>query len=108
MSEQDATEEFGHVGITAADGRWLLRLTGEISTEMSARLDQVLEEVAVERRPVDVDLAAVTFLDSSGIGFLARLGIDSGAEVRVLNATGLTRDLLVLSGLEKVLTITES
>jgi len=105
VTEHEVTEQFGQADIAAVDGGWLLRLSGEISTEMRPRLDRVLEELGVERLPVDVDLGAVTFIDSSGIGFLARLGIGNQAEVRVLNATGLTRDLLTLSGLERVLTI---
>jgi anti-sigma B factor antagonist len=108
VTENGATDEFGWADITVVDGRRLLRLSGEISTEMRPRLDQVLDELGTETRPVDVDLGAVTFLDSSGIGFLARLGIENGAEVRVQNATGLTRDLLSLSGLQKVLTIPDA
>ena len=105
MTDHEATEEFGQAEIAAVDGRWLLRLSGEISTEMRPRLDRVLDELGEERRPVDVDLGAVTFLDSSGIGFLARLGIENQAEVRVLNATGLTHELLTISGLQRVVTI---
>ena len=108
MTDHEATEQFGGADVTVVDGRLLLRLSGEISMEMRPRLDRVRAEIVVEGQPVDVDLGAVTFLDSSGIGFLARLGIENQAEVRVLNASGLTRDLLTLSGLEKVLDIPAS
>jgi anti-sigma B factor antagonist len=105
VTDEGPTDEFGRADVTATGEQWLLRLSGEISTEMRPRLDQVLDELGAQGWPVDVDLGAVTFLDSSGIGFLARLGIEKAAGVRVLNATGLTRDLLTLSGLPKVLTI---
>lgn len=105
MTEQEATEQFGRADVTEVDDRWLLRLSGEISSEMRPRLDRVVEELTGAGKPIDVDLDAVTFIDSSGIGFLARLAIESGAEVRVLNATGFTRELLNLSGLQKILSI---
>ena len=105
MSEQEATEQFGQVDVTVVDDRWQLRLSGEISSELRPRLDAVLAELAAQVRPVDVDLGAVTFLDSSGIGFLARLGIENGGQVQVHHATGFTRELLHLSGLTKLLGI---
>jgi anti-anti-sigma factor len=105
VTEQDATEQFGQADVSEVDDRWLLRLSGEISSEMRPRLDQVVDEVTGGGKPLEVDLGAVTFIDSSGIGFLARLAIESGAEVRVRNATGFTRELLDLSGLPKILRI---
>lgn len=105
MTEQEATEQFGHADVTEVDGRWQLRLSGEISSEMRPRLDLVVAELAGTGKPVEVDLGAVTFIDSSGIGFLARLAIESGAEVRVHHATGFTRELLNLSGLPKILRV---
>lgn len=105
MTEQDATEQFGQADISEVDDRWLVRLVGEISSEMRPRLDRVVDEVAPAGKPVEVDLGAVTFIDSSGLGFLARVAIESGAEVRIRNATGFTRGLLDLSGLSKILRI---
>ncbi len=105
MVEQQAEEEFGWADITVDGERCHVRLSGEISSEMRPRLDAVLEELAGQQRPVDVDLGQVSFIDSTGIGFFARLGIQHPGAVRVRNASGLTADLLTMSGLTKVLDV---
>ena len=105
MTEQGAIEQFGHADVAEVDGRWQVRLSGEISSEMRPRLDRVVIELTDAGKPVDVDLGAVTFIDSSGIGFLARLAMQSGAEVHARNARGFTRELLDLSGLPKILRV---
>lgn len=64
----------------ADDGtRHLLRLTGEVDDELRLDLEEVAAEVArrvrADPRPVHVDATAVTFMDSSGAAFLARLAV---------------------------------
>ena len=104
MEHNDA-EQFGSVEVSVTDDRWQLRMVGEISLEMRPRLDEVLALVASHHRAVDVDLGAVTFIDSSGIGFLARLGIHNQAPVRVTNVAELTQHLLSATGLRRLLNI---
>jgi anti-sigma B factor antagonist len=105
VEQHDPIDQFGRADVALVDGRWVLRLAGEISFEMRPRLDRVVSELGVDERPVDVDLGEVTFMDSSGIGFLARLAIENPERVRVHNARGLTRELLAISGLGRVLSI---
>lgn len=54
-------------------------LTGEVDDELRPGLDAVVAEVDREvraaLRPVVVDAAAVTFMDSAGAAFLARLAV---------------------------------
>ena len=107
MDEQDV-EEIGHADVAVVDGCWQIRLAGEISLDMRPRLTQVAEQVASEQRPVVVDLADVTFMDSSGLGFLARLAVDNPTGVRVRNATGLSRELLTITGLTTVLAVDDA
>jgi anti-sigma B factor antagonist len=104
VEEQEA-EEIGRADVALVDGRWRITLSGEISLEMRPRFDRVVDEVATERNPVDVDLADVSFMDSSGIAFLARLAVENPARVRVLNATGLTQELLTVTGLPTILDV---
>ena len=105
MEQHEESDQFGRADVAVVDGRWVLRLSGEISFEMRPQLDRVARELTAEERGVDVDLGDVTFIDSSGIGFLARLAIENREGVRVHNARGLTRELLAISGLGRVLTI---
>ena len=102
MDEQQA-DEIGHADVVLVDARWQIRLSGEISLEMRPHFDRVAGQVADERLPVDVDVAAVTFMDSSGIAFLARLAVENPGRVQVLNAAGLTRELLTVTGLPTIL-----
>ena len=101
--EQQEADELGRADVAVVDDRWQVRLSGEISLEMRPRFERVVDEVTSERRPVDVDLGAVTFMDSSGIAFLARLAVENPERVRVLHASGLTRDLLTVTGLPTIL-----
>ena len=100
--EQQEADELGRADVAVVDGRWQVLLSGEISLEMRPRFDVVAEQVATQQHPVDVDLGAVTFIDSSGIAFIARLAVEHPAQVRVLHATGLTRDLLTVTGLPTI------
>jgi anti-sigma B factor antagonist len=54
----------------------LVRLEGEIDDELRPELDDLAREVAGRgRHPVRVDATAVTFMDSAGAAFLARLAV---------------------------------
>ncbi|WP_019135864.1 STAS domain-containing protein [Cellulomonas massiliensis] len=80
------------------DGRLVVVLTGEVDAALSGTLAQVV--AAVEQRAaagdvaVDVDAGAVTFMDSSGLRFLARLSTRTPHRVRVLHAPEAVRFLL--------------
>ena len=101
--EQQEADELGRADVAVVDDCWQIRLSGEISLEMRPQFEQVVEQVASEDHPVVVDLGDVTFMDSSGIAFLARLAVENPARVRVRGASGLTRDLLIVTGLPTVL-----
>lgn len=105
MEQPYNDEEFGRADLTAVDERWHLHLVGEVTGEMRPRLDDVLVQVSTAPRPVDVDCAGVTFIDSSGIGFLSRLGIENPGRVRVVSVSGFTLELMKVSGLPRILTI---
>lgn len=103
MDAQDTDERFGWVDITATDSRCQVRLSGEISYELRPTLDAAADEVLKLRLPVEVDLGEVSFIDSSGVGFLARLGASDPGNVRVVNAHSFTRKVLDLNGMPKLL-----
>lgn len=58
--------------LTRGDGMLLLRYAGEITLEITGELKRRLDEALCDDavRAVVIDLSAVPFMDSSGIGFL--------------------------------------
>ena len=86
-------------------------LTGEIDSSASGSLDDVVEQGRLAGRSVTVDLQGVTFMDSTGIGFLVRLRSLAGGRVRLLNPDPFTRrllDVVAVSELFDVVTETPS
>ena len=105
MDEHEA-EEIGHADVAVVDARWQVRLSGEISLEMRPRFDGVAVQVASEPLPVDVDLAAVTFMDSSGINiFLAahRALSEAGGWLRLAAAGESVLRTLQIVGIDEII-----
>jgi anti-anti-sigma factor len=86
------------------DSRVVCRLRGELDTSTTGQLRAYLAERVAEDRDVVVDLAGVTFVDSSGLGVLVgalkrfqaeghELSLRSPTPtlLRVLEMTGLAR-----------------
>ena len=59
----------------------IVRLDGEIDMHTVPRLEEAFAEVLAAGGPVSVDMANVTFIDSSGLHFLAKVASS-------LNGTG--------------------
>lgn len=85
----------------------VLRLTGRLDLLSAADLRQhVVQAVAEGTHRLVVDLAEVSFVDSSGLGALiaglkaARL---AGGDLRLAQPTAQTRSLLQLVGLDRAL-----
>jgi len=83
MSTPDRPDTYG---IAYEFDRTVVEITGEVDAAMAGLGDVV--QAAIDRRlPVAVDLAGVTFMDSTGCGFLARLVVGlRPARVQVLGA----------------------
>ncbi len=69
-------------------------LAGEIDAGASEDLLSAAADVLAAGLPVEVDCRAVTFMDSAGIGFLARLAARSTHRVRLLHPPRMIRFLL--------------
>jgi anti-anti-sigma factor len=91
------------VSTQRSDDALRLRVAGEIDL---SNIEALQAEVASavesgEARLVVVDLAEVSFLDSSGIGALLkgrRLADDAGKGFRVEGAQGMVREVLTITG----------
>jgi anti-sigma B factor antagonist len=84
---------------SGADGVLTVALSGEIDFTNAAPINVAVRDEINRRRPsaVQVDLAAVIFLDSSGIGVLVRAmrtAGDAGAGFRVVDPTDKVFDQL--------------
>jgi len=84
-------------------------VAGDVDFSTTERLvDKVVEALAAGARTVDVELAAVEFMDSTGIGGLLRIrtrAVDEGATFRLVNCSARLRDILRLTGMDSVLTL---
>jgi anti-anti-sigma factor len=69
-------------------------LSGEIDASSAPDLTAAATEALAAALPVDVDCRSVTFMDSTGIGFLARLAARSQHRVRLLHPPDMVRFLL--------------
>lgn len=95
------------IQITGEGPRRTVRLGGECDIASAPELREALVELHEQDvREVVLDLSALDFLDSSGIGVivsaLKRLR-ESGGDLRVTGAQGPVRKVLELTGLDRVL-----
>ncbi|MEW9550386.1 STAS domain-containing protein [Nonomuraea sp. NPDC050783] len=86
------------------DGALRVTLRGEIDFTNSAEIHKIITDAVAQRRPevVRVDLAEVTFIDSTGIGVLVdamRVATAAQAGFRVENPTRRMLDQLRTTGL---------
>jgi anti-sigma B factor antagonist len=93
-----------------ASGRWQVTLAGEIDTATMPRLDEIAEEIT-DADPADVfvDLTKVTFLLSTGLGFLADLRTHAtagGYTVTLHSPTTVALRALQIVGFDRVFPIT--
>jgi anti-anti-sigma factor len=77
-------------------------LSGEIDIAASADLETAAAQATALGRPVDVDVSRVTFMDSIGVGFIARLivaGQRAGWRPLLRGAQGPVLETLTMSGI---------
>ncbi len=84
-----------------------VRLEGELDLAAAERLEkELLAAVADCDDELRVDLVGVTYLDSSAIRTLLRVrayASDDGKRMRVSGASGVSRRVLEIAGVDKVL-----
>ncbi|MBQ2973900.1 MAG: STAS domain-containing protein [Clostridia bacterium] len=98
------------INITSTPMRLTIALSGEIDHHNAAALrleadDAIQSSLASNIR---IDFGDVTFMDSSGIGFVLgryRIAESCGANVEVINLSGRLYTMMKLAGLEKLVTL---
>ncbi|HMO10298.1 MAG TPA: STAS domain-containing protein [Actinotalea sp.] len=78
-----------------------------LSGEVAADLAEATADAEAAGQPIDVDAQHVTFIDSSGVAFLARLATRVQGPVRVLNAPESVRFLLQVTRMHELLEVVD-
>lgn len=88
--------------------RLTVKLSGELdhnsTSKVKAKIDEILKKDRI--RYLDFDMKSVSFMDSSGIGFILgryRKIKKINGEVKVLNMNTRVRKLFLLAGLNEVI-----
>ena len=92
--------------IVCVDGERRLILRGEIDLAVRGPLTRAINEIMAAGSRVVVDMRDVSFLDSTGIGALAR-AVSEGCEVLVLNPHAAVRRALEVSGVDGIIQIVD-
>jgi len=98
------------VRVHGVEGVGVVTVRGEIDLANSATLRQVVTDeqravAAAGGTVVVVDLAEVTFLDSSGLAVLVAVDRNPEARMRVVVATRAVERVLALTGLDRTLEV---
>ena len=95
------------VHVIVAGDRTRIVISGEIDADLAPDLLEAASDAETTGLPIEVDAQHVTFMDSSGIAFLARLASRSGERVRVLRAPEAVRFLLEVTRIGELLELVE-
>ena len=97
------------VVVRSVRDRLTLALRGEIDLGSAPIVRASLDGAVAESHPVvEVDLAGVTFMDSSGLGALAAAHqalVAAGRQLVVTGAQGTVRRVLSISGLDQAVDV---
>lgn len=95
------------IRITSTPVRLTITLSGEIDHHNAAALrfeaDEAIQSSSASN--IRLDFGDVTFMDSSGIGFVLgryRIAESCGANIEVINLSGRLYNMMKLAGLEKL------
>ena len=70
---EDPTGPLGGIGGTAAHGRTVGRMWGEVDGALRAEASSSMAQALASTAPIVVDASGVTFIDSSGLAFVLQL-----------------------------------
>ena len=99
--------EPGSVRVTVDSELIRIVLSGEVDSELSPRLCDANAEAERAHLPIEVDAHDVTFMDSSGVAFLARLATRSTSRVRLVGVPTTIRFLLEVTRIGDVLDVVD-
>ncbi len=92
--EPSAPSEPGAVQVLVGKDHVRIVLSGDVDSDLGDDLVEAAAEAERHDLPVEVDAHHVTFMDSAGVAFLARLSIRSKRRVRLLRVPPTVKFLL--------------
>ncbi|HWS57750.1 MAG TPA: STAS domain-containing protein [Actinotalea sp.] len=95
------------VHVLVEGGRTRLVLSGEVDADLARDLAEATADAEATGLPIDIDAQHVTFMDSSGIAFLARIASRSPRPVRILRAPESIRFLLEVTRIGELLEVVD-
>jgi anti-sigma B factor antagonist len=95
----------GSVQVIVQAQRTRIVLSGEIDADLGPDLQEATSDAEATGLPIDIDTRHVTFMDSSGIAFLARIATRSGTRTRVIHPPETVRFLLEVTRIGELLEV---
>ncbi|MDR0482697.1 MAG: STAS domain-containing protein [Cellulomonadaceae bacterium] len=108
VSAADDANEHGSVHLIVGEKRVRLILSGEIDADIGPELEEAGAEAESTGLPVEIDAHHITFMDSSGVAFLANLASRMTQKVRILRVPPTVKFLLEITRIGEMLDIVES
>lgn len=105
-SGRTSAEPPGWIDVATDVLRTRLVLGGEVDIRLSGKLTDAVSYAIALGRPVDVDSRAVTIVDSSLMGQIARLA--NAVEVRLVAPPALVADLLLITQLGDMVSVVDA
>lgn len=99
------------IACTAIDGGAVVAMWGEVDAALRGRASDAMSDVLARPGRIEIDVADVTFIDSSGLAFILQLyllGREEGREVVVCDPTESLEDLLAMIGMRGVIPVARS
>ena len=103
----DVPGEPGSVHVILSPDRTTIVLSGEVDADLGPDLAQATTDAEEAGLPIEVDTHHVTFMDSSGVAFLARLTSRSPHRVRLLHVPPTVQFLLEVTRIGELLDVVE-
>lgn len=103
----EAVAEPGSVHVILGGRKTRVVLTGEIDADLGPDLLEASADAEDGGRPVEVDVQHVTFMDSTGVAFLARLASRSPEVLVLIKPPALVRFLIEVTSIRSVLRVVD-
>ena len=96
---QRRPSEPGSVHVLLDQDRTMVVLAGDVDATLAPDLIDAAADVAEARKPVRIDTRNVTFMDSTGVSFLARVAVGTGGRPVLLDPPDHVRFLLDITAI---------